>query len=314
MKRVLITGITGFVGRNLVKYLAGNEEFQLFGYSRNVKYAKQLFPEIEFLSDLSARMLDRYLIDSFIHLAGIAHDLSANFKKEDYDRVNTAWTCELYDNFLKSNAQNFVFVSSIKAVVDHADEVIDESYKPHPKSDYGISKLKAEEYISRNQQSNKTSFILKPCMIHGPGDKGNLNLLFKFLKKGIPYPLSAFENRRSYLSIENFCFVIEQILSDRVKGGDYLLADNDPMSTLDLVLLISEVNNTKLALWKIPKILVSGLAKMGSLLRVPFNTEMLMKLVGSMEVSNKKLLVHLGKNLPVSTHEGLRRTIESFHE
>jgi len=314
MKRILITGITGFVGSNLVEYFAGSEEVQIFGYSRDASLAKKDYPDIEFLPEIKASILDRYLIDTIIHLAGIAHDLSGNFTAEDYDRVNYKWTCELYDKFLRSSVKKFVFVSSIKAVVDQEDEIIDEFYKPHPVSDYGISKLKAEEYISLHQQSNKTSYILRPCMIHGPGNKGNLNLLYKFVKKGIPYPLSAYENKRSYLSIENFCFAVQEILQDQLPGGDYLLSDNDSISTMDLVKLISEVSNHHLSLIKIPKAIVHGLAKIGSLINAPFNSETLVKLVGNMEVSNKKLLLHLGKELPVSTVEGLKRTIRSFNE
>ena len=314
MKRILITGITGFVGSNLVNYFSDNDLIQIFGYTRNEVEAKKKYPEIEFLPEIKASILDRYLIDTIIHLAGIAHDLSGNYATEDYNRVNYRWTCELYDKFLKSGVNKFVFISSIKAVVDQADEIVDELYKPHPISDYGISKFKAEEYISKNQQSNKTSFVLKPCMIHGPGNKGNLNLLYKFVKKGIPYPLATYENRRSYLSIENFCFVVKEVLHDQLQGGEYLLCDNDAISTMDLVKLISEVCNHNLSMLKIPKKIIEGLAKIGSLINARFNTETLGKLVGNMEVSNKKLLVHLGKELPVSTIEGLRRTIRSFDE
>jgi len=314
MKRILVTGITGFVGANLVKYLKGNKDIQIFGYSRDLISAKKIYNEIDFISDLSASILDRYFIDTIIHLAGIAHDLSGNYTKEDYQKVNYQWTTEIYDEFLKSSVKRFVFVSSIKAVVDHADEVIDEYYKPHPTSDYGISKLMAEEHISSHQKSDKISYVLKPCMIHGPGNKGNLNLLYKFVKAKIPYPLSAFNNRRSFLSIENFCFVINEIISNKLKEGDYFLSDNESISTLDLVKLIGDASNKKTSFIKVPKAIIKGLARIGSFVHAPFNSYTLAKLVENMEVSNKKLLVHLSKDLPVSTLEGLKRTIRSFNE
>src|SRR5690606_40901886 len=64
-------------------------------------------------------------------------------------------------------------------------------------------KLMAEEYIlSKPLPDNKRVYIIRPCMIHGPGNQGNLNLLYKVVEKGIPWPLAAFENKRSFLSID----------------------------------------------------------------------------------------------------------------
>lgn len=314
MKRILITGITGFVGSNLVKYFSNQDDVQIIGYSRDVKSAKASFSQIEFISSLSAVVLDRYLVDAVVHLAGIAHDLSGNFARADYERVNYQWTTELYDEFLKSHVKSFVFVSSIKALVDHSDKVIDEEVIPNPSSDYGISKKKAEEYILSHRKIDKQVFILRPCMIHGPANRGNLNLLYKFVKAKVPYPLAAYENKRSFLSIDNFCFTIDHIISKKLKAGEYLLADSESMSTKDLVNLIGEVRHQNVRLLKLPKSIIKLLAKAGSLIKAPFNLTTLSKLVENMEVSNKKLLLNLGTELPVSTKEGLKKTIESFDE
>ena len=146
------------------------------------------------------------------------------------------------------------------------------------------------------------------------GIKGNLNLLYKFVKSGLPYPFAAFENKRSFLSIDNFCFIVNEIINERLECGDYLLADNEAVSTKDLVSLIAENLNQKIRFLRIPKGIVLGLAHAGSLLKAPFNSKTLIKLVENMEVSNKKLLVNLGRDLPVSTIEGLTKTIKSFNE
>ena len=84
----------------------------------------------------------------------------------------------MFDQFLKSDCETFIYMSSVKAVVDQADGILTENVKPNPITVYGKSKLAAEEYIlSRKNLKNKRVYILRPCMIHGPNNKGNLNLL-----------------------------------------------------------------------------------------------------------------------------------------
>src|SRR5690606_1547157 len=119
------------------------------------------------------------------------------------------------EQFLKRDAEVFIYMSSVKAAADTVDGILTEEKQPNPKTPYGQSKRKAEEYLlNATLPEGKRVYILRPCMIHGPGNKGNLNLLYKFVQKGIPYPLAAFENRRSFLSIDNLNFVILQLLQN----------------------------------------------------------------------------------------------------
>ncbi len=316
MNRVLITGISGFIGKNLVNYFKGKSEVELYGHSRNSAEAKKLLnhPDVSFIHDLSAETIDKNRIDTIVHLAGIAHDLSGKYKSRDYINVNYEKTKELFDAFVKSHANSFVFVSSIKAVVDHTDGILDENIIPIPTSDYGMSKLKAEQYIVSNAPVGKKYIILRPSMVHGPGNKGNLNLLYKFVKTGIPYPLGAFENKRSFLTVDNFCFVIQKILVDELKSGTYNLADDDPISTNELIGLIAEGINKKPRIIRVPKKIILGLGRLGSKINAPFNTKILNKLCENMVVSNQKLLLNLKSELPVSTKQGLMKTIKSFNE
>jgi nucleoside-diphosphate-sugar epimerase len=115
----------------------------------------------------------------------------------------------LYDQFLQSKAKKFIYISCVKAAADTVDGVLTEDVLPNPVTAYGKSKLMAENYISANIPADKQVYILRSCMIHGPGNKGNLNLLHGIVKKGISYPFGAFKNVRSFLSIENICFVIK---------------------------------------------------------------------------------------------------------
>ncbi len=316
MKRVLITGITGFLGTSLVHYLHGNKGISVVGHSRDMLNGKEKFDayNIDFIDELSTEALDENDIDAIIHLAGIAHDLSGKFKKKDYQQVNYHNTKKLHEEFANSKARSFVFLSSIKAVVDHTDSLINEDIVPNPRSEYGISKRHAEEYLSEHQQKEKKYFILRPSMVHGPGNKGNLNLLYKFVKAGIPYPLGAFENKRSFLSIDNFCFTIQKILEEKVNPGTYLLSDNEPVSTIELVKLIGSGMGRKVRILRIPKAIIWSIAQIGTWLHAPFNTKSVSKLCENMMVSNQKVLLNLSDKLPVSSIEGLRKTIKSFNE
>ena len=309
-----IARIQSFPDDFVFPYNSISNAYKVIGYSRNPDKAAASIANIDFIPGLTPVLLDRYMVHTVVHLAGIAHDLSGHFSQEDFLKVNYKWTCELFDAIQKSSVKNFVFLSSIKAVTEQSDKIIDENYVPDPKSDYGVSKRLAEQYILKNSDGKTSIFILRPCMIHGSGNKGNLNTLHQFISKGIPYPLAAFDNKRSYLSIDNFSFVIESILNGKLQSGDYLLADSESISTKELVRMIAESNGRKLRQLAMPKVIVRMMARMGSLFNVPFNTQSLIKLTGNMEVSNKKLLTALGCELPVSAREGLMKTISSLDE
>ena len=159
----------------------------------------------------------------------------------------------------------------------------------------------------------KKVYILRPCMIHGPGNKGNLNLLYGLVQKGIPWPLGAFENRRSFTSIDNLSFIIHQLLEKNITPGIYQVADDEPLSTNRVIELIAESNGKKARVWNLNPNLIKRVAGMGDFLRLPLNSERLKKLTESYVVSNTKLKKALGiKNMPVNAEEGMLRTLESF--
>ncbi len=162
---------------------------------------------------------------------------------------------------------------------------------------------------------NKQVYILRPCMIHGPGNKGNLNLLYNVVKKGIPWPLGDFDNRRSFTSIDNLCYVIEGLLNQDVPTGIYHIGDDEALSTNELIGIMCEAMGKQPHIWKMNKGLMEGCAGLGTLLHLPLNTERLRKLTENYVVSNAKIKAALGiDKLPVTAKEGLMKTIRSFEE
>lgn len=302
--RVLITGGTGFVGQNLMKA----EIFSSFDFvqvsRRNLgtenytwNQMKTLVPEV----------------DGYIHLAGKAHDLKNVANEDEYIYANYELTKIIYSNFLKNiHAKFFIFLSSVKAVTDKIDGELMEDVEYNPSTIYGKSKMMAEQHILANLPKDKFVYILRPCMIHGEGNKGNLNLLYSLVSKGLPWPLGEFENKRSFLSVDNLIFVLSQLASCYIPSGIYNLADNESFSTNQLVELIAVSQNKRIKIWNLSPKIIYFLAKIGDKVYLPINSERLSKLTESYIVSNKKLRSLLKQDLPVDAEEGLLKTLKSF--
>ena len=178
---------------------------------------------------------------------------------------------------------------------------------------YGKSKYEAEQYILSKTIDSKDVYILRPCMMHGPGNKGNLNLLYQVVNKNIPWPLGKFENKRSFASISNVCYIVNSLLDTKINSGIYNISDDNAISTNELINIICKVNKKKVHIWYLPKWLLLFLAEIGDLINLPLNTERLTKLTENYVVSNQKIKRALGiSKLPISTEEGLTNTILSF--
>jgi nucleoside-diphosphate-sugar epimerase len=199
-------------------------------------------------------------------------------------------------------------------VADEVDVVLTEEQINNPITHYGKSKLLAEQYIlSKQVPEGKRVYILRPCMIHGIGNKGNLNLLYKLAFKGIPWPLGAFANKRSFCSIDNLMFIINELIErDDIPSGVYHVADDEALSTNDIISLLAETQNRKANIWNVSKGLIQYFAKIGDVLRLPLTTQRLQKLTESYVVSNRKIKSAIGKDLPVSAKDGLLKTFNSF--
>ena len=290
--RIFITGSSGFVGHNLISYLKPFYSILKYDRNRHINIEQ----------------------DVVIHLAGKAHDLRTTSSKDLYYQINTELTKNVFNCFLDSNANVFITLSSVKAVADKVEGSLTEEFIPAPITHYGKSKLLAEQYILFKEiPEGKRVYILRPCMIHGPGNKGNLNLLFNLVSKGIPWPLGAFENNRSFCSIDNLMFIIKELIErEDIPSGVYNIADDEALSTNNVISILAESQNKIPKIWKISKGLIQLVVKLGNLFRLPLNEERLHKLTDSYVVSNQKIKSVIGKPLPVSSKEGLLKTFQSF--
>ena len=313
---ILITGIHGFVGSNLVNAL--KRQHTIFGLDI-VAPAKDGVERTYSWADLDNGRLPR--VDAIIHLAGKAHDTKNRSAAEVYFQVNTGLTKKIFDYFsCHPETGKFIFFSSVKAAVDKVPgEVLYEDIEPCPVGPYGESKVKAENYIREQIERRREIYegreivILRPCMIHGPGNKGNLNLLYGFVKKGLPWPLGAFENRRTFTSIDNLTVVISGMLSKKIESGIYNMADDEPLSTNELIDVICSAMGKKARIIRVGRKLITAAARSGDILHLPLNSFRLNKLTENYVVSNQKIKKALGiEKMPVRAADGLTKTIQSF--
>lgn len=322
---ILITGAHGFVGSNLVIALKGHHSLyglDIVAPEKEGVVKTFAWKDIETTS-IPMQQLPKF--DAIIHLAGKAHDTKNQSASQVYFDINTGLTQKIFDFFLESSAKKFIFFSSVKAAADSVvGDMLTEDVIPAPVGPYGESKIAAEEYILSKlrsehgelkvaMQRDKRVYILRPCMIHGPGNKGNLNLLYNVVKKGIPWPLGDFENKRSFTSIDNLCYVVEGLLTKDVASGIYHMGDDEALSTNELIALMCEAMGKEPHIWKMNRKMMEGCAGLGTLLHLPLNTERLRKLTENYVVSNEKIKSALGiDRMPVRAADGIMKTIRSF--
>ena len=278
--KILVTGANGFVGTNLCRYLRGRGHDVLTLDVASADYGWDDLGAIPFASCAAV-----------VHLAGKAHDLRQPSDPQSYFDVNVGLTEKVFAA-AEGKTPRFVYFSSSKA----AD----------PTTPYGQSKLAAERFLAGR------AIVLRPAMIHGPGNKGNLNLLWAVARRGLPWPLAAFENRRSFASVGNVCAAVEA-LCERGRNGVYPIADDEMVSTNRLIELVAETCGRTPRLWRVPRALVRLAAKVGDVLPLPLDSERLAKLTTDSFVDNAELKRLLGwERMPVRAEDGLRETLRSF--
>ena len=328
--KILITGVHGFVGSNLVEAL--KKEHTIYGLDI-INPSKEGVERTFSWEKLDGDQVPE--VDAIIHLAGKAHDTKNQSAADVYFKVNTGLTQKIFDWYLAHpTAKKFIQFSTVKSAADRVEgEFLTEECIPTPVGPYGESKIAAENYIIEKFApealkrpfhnftdedavvDGKKVYIMRPCMIHGPGNKGNLNLLYGVVSKGIPWPLGAFENRRSFTSIGNLQEVIKGLLTKDAPSGIYHMGDDEALSTNELIEVICSALGKKAHIWNIPRGLMNGVARVGDWLHLPLNSLRMQKLTENYVVSNAKIKAALGmKEMPVRAKDGLRETIKSFAE
>lgn len=264
--------------------------YHITGASRD---KESLVNNSQFLDDVRSYnevLQNKETYDAYIHLAGkVIHD-KFDGKDDEYYQVNTRQTKLIYDQFLQdATATSFIFLSTIHVLTEKPGKIIYESFKPQPFTPYGKSKYEAENYIINNATNGKQYYVLRPSMIHGIGNKGNLNLLYEIIMRGFPYPFGSVNNQRSFVSVDNLSFIINELLLNKIESGLYHIADDEPTYTHDLIDLIAKITGKKVKTISVPVTLLRLIAKIGNVIPIPFNEHRFLKLTEDFIVSNGKI-------------------------
>ena len=299
---VLITGASGFVGRNLAPAMTRAGWF----VRRAVRQRSGMSDEVvvELLgpaTDWREALAD---VDAVVHLAARVHHKHEEHAVELYRSVNIEGTLRLARDAAAAGVGQFVFISTVLVHGRNNDgrAPFRESDVPTPRGLYGMSKAAAEAGLEDMAQSSAMSVtVIRPPLVYGAGARGNFSLLQKAVTLGIPLPFAAIQNRRAFLAVGNLISFIQHRLSHPSGKFDiFLLADEEQVSTPEFIERLAIAAHAAPRLFRLPVPLLGALFKLSG--RGEANDGLL----GSLELDVSK--AHsIGWRPQISLDEGLRQ-------
>jgi len=325
--KVLVTGATGFVGRHLLPALerAGHSlTLPIRDAGAEARLPETIAPttrRISVLGDIDERTDWREAlrdVDAVIHLAARAHLLGeAAADEEAFMRVNARGTSRLVQQSVDAGVRRFILMSSIGAVTASSDSLVTLDTPCKPETPYGRSKLAAERaLIDQSRGTNMVWTILRPTLVYGPGNPGNMGRLVGLVRRGLPLPLGAVANRRSFTFVENLVEAATVSLTHRnAADAVFLLGDGEDLSTAELVRRIAALTGSRTRLVSVPMSLLRGFARGADAFAeatgwsLPLDSATLRRLESSLYVDIEPLREKLGWSPPFGVDEGLRRML-----
>lgn len=323
MKSVLVTGASGFVGKNLFTKCL-NLDYRLILLLRNSHPDFLRKAQCLLIDDISNDIELRQAVSSVdiaVHLAARAHILrdDAADPEAEFRRVNVEGTLNLARQCAQAGVKHFVFVSSVGAIATLSDRALDETSPCRPDTPYGRSKLLAEEGLKEiAQASGMTYTILRPTLVYGPGNPGNMERLMKLVRLGLPLPLGAIRNRRSFVYVENLVDAIVRCVDHpQARNQTFVVSDGQDVSTPELIRQIARSAGYPCRLFDCPMSVLRLLGRAGNWVQqatgrtLPINQEVVERLSGSLVVDSAKIRTTLDWQPPFSLEEGLMKTFQS---
>ena len=307
--KVLVTGASGFIGKHVCEALdaAGHEFIPCVRSSDALISGRKsvVVGDIDAETDWS-----NYLqgVEAIIHLAARVHVMNetADDPIASFRAVNTSGSNSLARQAAAAGVKRLLYISSIKV---NGEQTPDGSFGPDdvpsPQDAYAISKFEAEQCMFRiSKQTGLEIVVIRPPLVYGPGVGGNFIRLLKLVDLGVPLPFGCVKNRRSLVSVYNFCdFLMLCLVHPRAAGQIFLVSDNDDLSTVDLISGIAVEMQKSVRMLALP---VTLLNLIGLLFGKRAELE---RLCGSLQLDVEKSQRLLGWKPPVSVQQGLQCTV-----
>jgi nucleoside-diphosphate-sugar epimerase len=316
--KVLVTGGSGFLGGGLVRRLAEQ------GIAVRATHRRDNLTPVAGVEWWSLPALDdeRRLAesvagcDAVVHLAGLAHQpVRAANRAADFRRINTEGTRLLARAAARGGVRRFVFVSSVAAVCTCSDTPVDDRTPCAPIDGYGCSKLEAEQALAVELKDSATDWcILRPPLVYGPGNPGNMRRLMRLIGTGLPLPLASIRNRRSFMFVDNLIDAMVSVL--RHQGSvrsTYLLSDGSDFSTPELVRALAAAAGCRVRLLAMPVSVLRALGSAGDGVHallgraVGIDSTVIDRLVGSLFVDGSRFRHFFDWDPPVSLDQAFQR-------
>lgn len=325
MSNILVTGATGFIGRYLLPVLH-QQGWQIRATVRN-NFIEDLPFEIENIkvgeidgnTDWSEAVRG---MDAVIHLAARAHVLKEEIDNPEAEflRVNTEGTANLVKQSIAAGVKHFIFISSIGAMATLSECVLTEKSPCQPDTPYGRSKLQAERaLINLAKESEMTWTILRPTLVYGAGNPGNMERLMKLIEKNLPLPFASVKNRRSFIFVGNLVDAIATCFTHPNAANQIFLVNDDrDLSTPELICQIAKEMNRPCNLFPVPPNLLKFLGYSGDTLQkltkksLPFNSATIDRLLGSLFVDISHIKGTLNWQPPFTIERGIEQTLQTL--
>ncbi|MGB0466075.1 MAG: NAD-dependent epimerase/dehydratase family protein [Pontibacterium sp.] len=266
MKNILITGANGFIGKSLCHILS-DQNYRVSAPVRNVVKPLETINYIKM--DLENSIPDSLCcdVDCVVHLAGRAHITDDKVKNplESFRRVNCDISLRLAEQALKAGVKRFVFISSIGVNgAQTTTQAFNELSRPTPHADYAVSKYEAEQSLTALLKNTPMELvIIRPPLVYGANAPGNFKSLLKLVAAGIPLPLAAINNQRSFVSLENLVdFISLSIVHPAAANEIFLISDGVDISTGEMVNYMAEGMAKKIWLLPVPVFLMRWCANL----------------------------------------------------
>lgn len=323
MNSILITGATGFVASHSIPRLL-EDKWQVMAAVRSDNH--QLPANV---AAVNVGNIDRNTnwhhalsgIDIIIHLASRAHILQEQVAdpEAEFLQVNAEGTANLVKQAIAAGVKHFVFISSIGAMATQSDRPLSERSPCQPDTPYGRSKLKAEQVlIQLASQSSMTWTILRPPLVYGWGNPGNMERLIKLVKHGSPLPFGAVKNRRSLVFVGNLVDAIAIALNHpHARNQVFLVSDGQDLSTPELIQKIADNLKQPNKLLPVPPSWLQFAGYLGDSLQnfskrpFPLTTSTIDRLLGSLVVDSSYIQTTLNWKPPFTVDQGLEQTLRS---